>query len=110
MSNKEIAASMIEAENREALQAAETPEEKFRVAFKGAKDHWMFIDEEDQYVGGIGAALLSMSDEQRDEVSVELKAMTALNSLMSGVPVDMEAVVMPENAIGIIGLWREINA
>lgn len=110
MSNKELAASMIEAENREALKAAETIEEKFKVAFKGAKDHWMFTDEDDQYAGGIGAALISMSEEQREEVSVELKALQALNSLMSGVPVDMEAVVMPDNAIGIVGLWREVNA
>lgn len=110
MSNKELAASMIEAENRDALQAAKTPEEKFRIAFKGAKDHWMFVDEEDQYVGGIGAALISMSEEQRTEVSVELKAMRALNSMLSGVPVDISAVEIPDNVIGIQKLWHEINA
>ena len=105
--NTGIAIGIIEAENRDKLEAAETAEEMLRIAFKGARDHWMFTDEDDQLKGAIGAAMHHMNDEDKKRVKAELKVMNALGSAMSGVPVDFSAVEVPENSIGIRGLWLE---
>ncbi len=103
----QLAASMIEAENREALKSAETVEEKLRVAFKGARDHWMFTDENDQLMGGIGAAMFSMTKEDKERVTEELRVFQSLNAAISGVPVDFSAIEIMANPIGIRKLWLE---
>ena len=110
MSNIAVAVSLIEAENRDALKAAATAADKLRVAFKGARDHWMLTDEDEQMRGAIGAALHHMTPEDRAHVETELKALQAISAATRGLPINFEAVVIPENPIGILKLWADAKA
>lgn len=110
MSNIQVAVSMIEAENRDKLKAATSAEDKLRVAFKGARDHWMFTDEDEQMRGAIGAAMHHMTPEERVRVEAELRALQALSAATRGVPVDFGSLEIPENPIGILKLWGDAKA
>lgn len=107
MSDYKLAAGMIEAENREKLAAAETAKEKLQIAFAGARNHWMFTDEECQLKGGIGAAMHHMNDDDKSRVEAELRVLGAFSSAAGGVPVDFAAMEVPDDPIGVLGLWHE---
>lgn len=110
VSNIQLAVGMIEAENRERLQAAATAADKLRVAFKGARNHWMFTDEDEQMRGAIGAAMHHMSTEDREIIEKELRALQAISAATRGLPINFEAVEIPENPIGILKLWADSKA
>jgi hypothetical protein len=110
MSKIALAVGMIEAENRDELKAASTAEEKLRIAFKGARNHWMFTDEDEQMRGAIGAAMHHMTPEERERVESELKALQAISAATRGVPVDFGAIQFPENPIGILKMWGDAKA
>lgn len=110
MENIAVVVGMIEAECREKLEAAETAEDKLRVAFRGAKNHWMFTSEGEQQRGAIGAAMHHMDQSDRDIVAVELKVFNALNASMTGIPVNFEALEIPEKVIGIMKIYQEVQA
>ncbi len=54
-----------------------------------ASQHWMVVDEAEQFKAACGALLLT-SPGYEDEIKAQLKALNALGALMSGVPVDFE--------------------
>lgn len=110
MSNIAVAVSLIEAENRDELKAAVGAAEKLRIAFNGARDHWMFTDEDEQMRGAIGAAMHHMTPEDKVLVEAELRALQTISAAARGVPVDFSAFQVPENPIGILGLWAEAKA
>ena len=110
MSNIQVAIAMIEAENRNELKAATTAEDKLRAAFKGARNHWMFTDEDEQMRGAIGAALHHMKPEERVRVEAELRALQSLSAATRGIPVNFEAIEIPENPIGILKMWADSKA
>lgn len=110
MSNIAVAVALIEAENREDLKAATSAEDKLRVAFKGARDHWMFTDEDEQMRGAIGAAMHHMTPEERTKVEAELRSLQAFSAATRGIPINFEAVEIPENPIGILKMWADAKA
>lgn len=112
MDQVRIAAGVIEAGVREKLAAAETLEDKFRVAFKEAHEYWMSTDDDIKLKGGIGAVMMSVGvdSEHYERITVELEQLKTLNAAFSGVAVDWErAGLMPDGfePIGIIKLWEE---
>ena len=110
MSNINIAASVIEAENREELKAVETIEEKLKIAFAGARNHWMFTDEDTQFKGAIGAAMIGMEPDSEDyrRIECELQNLRNLSAMFSGVPVDVENMLSDEyEPFGLIKMWKD---
>lgn len=97
-SNYELAAGLIEAECRTKLSPLTKAEDILAVTFKAARNHWMFTDEQDQFRGALGAALIHLkagSEYVRLEKSVTAlgKLSALLNALQQGLSVDMEAML-----------------
>lgn len=94
----ETAAGLIEAECRSELQSLTKAEDVLAVTFKAAHGHWMFTDEQDQFKGALGAALIHLKEGpefQRVERSLRAlgKLSALLNALQQGLSVDMEAML-----------------
>ena len=97
----------------ECLSAAKgkvTLDEIIDACFGVAKNHWLTIDENGQYLGAIGAILQLSSDEDEARMRAELDVVKALNAAMSGVPVDMSALPEPpENPVCLQKRWKAHN-
>jgi len=107
-----VAAGLIEAGARERLAAADTLEDKFRVAFKEARNYWMSTDEDIRFKGGIGAVMLhvGIASPEYERITIELDQLKTLSAAFSGVAVDWEHTnPMPDDfkVIGITKLWKE---
>lgn len=112
MNNSMLAASMIEAEARDAIKNADSLEDKLKAAFNVARNHWMFTDENTQFSGGVGAVMVSVGPEHEyfARLETELKMLRGLNALLSGIPVDISQIV-PEGfeAVGLNNIWHEVK-
>lgn len=122
-----IATGIIEASARDAIMRAETLDDKFRVAFKEANNYWLSTDEDIRFKGGIGAVMLSVGIDspEYERIATELKSLSHLAALMSGIPLDLSAIsplpdgfepigltkLWPDGfePIGITQLWKEIK-
>lgn len=99
-----LAAGMIEAEARDKLASATTLEQKIHAAFSAAKNHWMFTEENTQFVGAVGAILLHATEEEKERIEAEMLALRALSAL-GGLHVSL-----PDphpNPVGLRKLWAE---
>lgn len=105
----EIALQIIGSEADSAIRAATTLEEKCKAAFSVARNHWMFTDESLQFQAAIGAVISRVEGEDRELLEAECRALKSLNAMISGVPVDPEALAaqIPENIVGLPALWAE---
>lgn len=104
-----LAASLIEAEARDEIKKAESLEDKVKAAFAVSRDHWMFTDEDTQFMGGIGAVLIQL-EEGTPEHSRYMKSIETLRNItamLSGVPVNFENFEAPKDPIKFVQLWRE---
>lgn len=109
-----IAANIIHAEASTAIASAETLEEKFRAAFKKAGDYWMSTNPDIRFKGGIGAVLISIGSDhpEHERICIELEQLKILNAMLSGVPVNFDAIPEPPEGhkpIGITKIWKEVN-
>ena len=106
-----LAASLIEAEARDQIKNAGSLEDKFKAAFKAAKNHWMFTDEDTRFRGAIGAVGISVGVESEhfEAIKREMASLNTLNAILSGVPVDFERLDTNYKPIGIIKLWQEMK-
>lgn len=106
-----LAVSIIESEARDAMKQAVSLEDKFRAAFKVAKHHWMFTDENTQFRGGIGAVGISVGveSEEYSRIKSEMTAINSVNAMLSGVPVDLTQIDPGYERIGIMEIWRGIE-
>lgn len=113
--NTSIASGMIEAECRDKLRDVKTAEEALAITMPAAHNHWMFTDEQDQFKGAIGAALITLkrgAEYERLEKSIrQLGRVSALlNALQQGIPVDFEAMEKPEEGlIPLNKLWCDVK-
>jgi hypothetical protein len=64
--------------------------ERVDAVMRAARTHWLVVDEQEQFKAACGALLVVGTDEEREEISYQLKQMAALSALMSGIPVDLE--------------------
>ncbi len=106
-----FASGIIEGGAREQMAAAANLEDKFRAAFKEARDYWMTTDENIQFLGGVGAVMIhvGIDSPEYQRITVELDQLKTLNAALSGVAIDWEAAGMPDGLepIGILKLWKE---
>lgn len=74
---------------------------------------WFITDQDALFKIGCGALLLVLSEEDKCLLKHEIESLNALSAAMSGVPVDMGAVLestKPEDFIGVLGIFKEIYA
>ena len=117
----EMCAVLIESEKREELRAAKTAEEVLDIAFCAAHNHWMYLDEQTQFTGAIGAALIALKEGPEFErvqrsVTALGKLSAMMNALQQGIPVDLEAMFKEKEAepdqtpvIPLSKLWNDIR-
>jgi hypothetical protein len=111
----QMAATIIEAESRSRMNGKTTAEDALRVAFATAKNHWMFTDEETQFRGAVGAALITLKEGAEFEriarsVAQLSRIHAMINALHAGVPVDMEQMAADppeEDLIPLQKMWFE---
>lgn len=113
----ELAASLIEAEVRDKLAELKTAEDMLAVTFKAAKNHWMFTDDQTQFKGAIGAAMIGLGEgDERDRLTRSFQALSkasaVLAALQAGVPVDLEAMAAErpakEDVIPLAKMWHAV--
>jgi len=82
------------------LIAEEEPDYAQRVekVMAAAVQHWMVTDEQEQFRAACGALLLTSPD-QADEIKSQLRSLNALGAMLSGVPLDLEALAEQNKGI-----------
>ena len=70
---------------------------------------WILTADDDYIKAAVGAVMMEAGEGSDDfeNLSKELRALGALSAAMSGIPVNMELVEMPEDPVGVLGLWSE---
>lgn len=118
----EMCAALVETEARELLAAATTAEEALRIAMGKANNHWMYLDEQTQFKGAIGAALIALkSGPEFERINKSVRALgklsATLNALQQGIPIDLEAMLAEREAdpdkdtiIPLNKLWDEVRS
>ena len=97
------------AEAKSAAESKDTLEEKLTAAMNAARNHWMVLDEDKQFRGAIGAVMLLVDNETRERIELEMKSLNALSAMLSGVPIDIERVEVPEDPIGLLKMWKDLK-
>src|SRR3990172_7035083 len=80
-----------------------------RAAMKATHNHWMVLDEDVQFRMAVGAVLLVAPEEDREILTGELKSLQILSAIMSGVPVDIASVKIPEKSFGLMKMWHQVK-
>lgn len=101
---------IIAMEAREACEAETDLTERIKVAMRHAKDHWMETNEEEQFKGALVAAMDVSTEDEKDLITRSLQPMKILAAMMSGVPVDFEAVEMQDDLLSLQKFWHEVKA
>jgi hypothetical protein len=88
-------------------------EQRFRKSMKAANGHWMVTNDQEQFKGAIGGVLMAKetTEEEKERINATVRALAAINALISGVPVDMDAMVKRQEegpeALPIVKWWHE---
>lgn len=84
--------------------------ERIRKAMLKAQDFWMSIDDDIRFRGAVGAAMLETADAvEKERIERSIRAVRSFSALLSGVPVDVEAIVRDagEDVIPLMRMWQE---
>ena len=85
-------------------------EDKIDAAMNATVNHWMILDETKQFQAAVGGLILSVEDEKtRERITKEMKSISALSAVMSGVPVDLEQVDIDFEFLGLLKRWKELK-
>ena len=92
--------------------------ERIKACMRVTHDHWMVTDEEQQFKGALGAAMVLSESGDKERIQSSLKPLQALGAMMSGVPVDLERVVREQEEAKEAGqepiplrqLWADVKA
>ena len=100
-------------EARREAEKVTSLEDMLRAAMKAMTALWLSTDDDLRFRGAVGGVLMVLDERGDTEASArinsELEALRSLSALLSGVPVDMGRVAMPENPIGLMKLWGEVK-
>ncbi len=108
-----IAAVEAEIAAAEAARDGLSLEDRARAAMRATRSHWLATDEADQFAAACEGLARTCSPEEVERIEAELRTNMALNALLSGVPVDLEAALAAKGdtePLGLSKLWREIKA
>jgi len=88
--------------------------EKMLDAMKLALDHWLVIEDEEQFKAAVGAVLIKATEEEKEKINNQLQMLKTLSAVLSGIPVDIEAVMkdMPkdekeEDKLILNSIWKQ---
>ena len=96
-------------EAKHAAEGETTLEGRLSKAMKATKNHWMATDENTQFRAAVGAVLLLSEGEDKERLEEEIAQLKAVQAMLSGVPVNFDAMEPMENPIGLMKMWRETN-
>lgn len=102
---------LVVSEAKLAVRPEDSLEDRLRAAMKASYRHWMVTDEDTQFRGAIGAVYSASEDEdEKARIEAELASLRDMNALLSGVPIDLERVSVPEHPLGLMKMWKEVTA
>ena len=106
-------------EAKTAADGASTLADKIHAAFKGASNHWMVLDKDRQFRGGIAGILMSLGEAHPDYKRVlhEVEQMKKLNAILvaaqAGLSINMDSLDAGEEEqyepAGLMKIWKEYN-
>lgn len=100
---------LVFAEAKAAAKDAPDLDSRIQAAMKAAKNHWLTADENKQFGAAVAAIRDLSDDETKERIDEELRGLQALSALLSGVPVNMEAVSMATEPLGLMKIWKELK-
>jgi len=72
---------------------------------------WAATDDDLRFRGAVGGVLMVLNEREDTDtvakITAELDSLKNLSALMSGVPVDMDRVTIPDNPVGLMKMWEE---
>lgn len=86
--------------------------ERIKQCMRRTYQHWMATDEDLQFRGALAGAMGLSDDDDKQRITDALKPLQALSAMMSGVPVDLEAVTAQldmDNLVPLRKLWEEVK-
>lgn len=104
------------AELRTNVDPKQPLKERLKVAMRAALEHWLVLDEENQFKMAIGAVLIEATEEEQERINIDLKFLKAMSSAAGGVPVDFGRLMEElgedgaTKAVGLQKLWGEVKA
>lgn len=84
-------------------------ERRIEKCMQAVQNSWMLTDEESKFRAAILAALQLSNDDEKEKIREALEPLKILSALLSGVPVDMSAVKLPENPIRLRDIWTKVT-
>jgi len=103
--------ALVMAEATPAIVASDSLEDRCRAAMKAVQHHWMVTDEDIQFKGAVAAVYAASEDaDEKERIEVELASLRDLSAMLSGVVVDLDAVTIPPDPIGLRKLWLEVTS
>ncbi len=96
-------------EAKTAADQCEDLDQKIDAAMKATNNHWMILDEDKQFRAAVGGLILSVNEETQTRIKEEMASLRVVGAMMSGIPVDIERVEVPENPLGLLKRWKELK-
>ncbi len=96
-----------------AFEPSQPLEQRFRAVFTKAKSFWMSDDENVRFQGALAAVLKRSTDESEKDLITRSalqigRSAAMLNAVLAGVPVDLEAMPMPDpDLLPLLRWYRE---
>lgn len=112
----DTALALIGTECKAACAGEKDFETRVKKAMKPVKDgHWMFPDDDISFRGAIAGVLMAeeTTQEEKDRIAHTLNGLRSLAALISGVPVDMDAMVEEQSKmepVPLVKWWHEVKA
>jgi hypothetical protein len=98
------------AEVKERINPEYSLEDRLRTAMEITYHHWTTTDLDKQFKGAVAGVYSATEDEdERLRIQLELETLRDLSAMLSGVPINFDAIKPLENPIGLMKLWREVT-
>ncbi len=90
---------------------------KLLAAMKAAKQGGSglcILSEDDRFRIALGATMLRIDENEKEHLEFEIRNLTSLGAMMSGIPVDVNALLSSVEEsewepLGLVKLWREVE-
>lgn len=107
-------------EAKDAVDRAEGLVEKLKTAMRMIHDHWLCIDEDEQFRAAVGAVMIhyGAGSEEYKRLAWEMKGLQKVSALINaaraGLAVSLESLAVDTESefkpIGLVDLWRETRS
>lgn len=98
-------------EIRGLIKDVKETEKMLKVAMEAARNHWLVIDENKRFTSAVGAVMAELGEDHEDYETLlkEMKVLQVVGAMLSGVPVNLEAAIPPENSFGLLKMWKDLK-